>query len=226
MTPTFALERFDWGAPDRLELAGTFSGIDGAPSSEPVLTVQGPDGPRRLPSLQEGDGAGPPADGAPWSAAFAWLEAPVAFERARLELGATLAVDLPAPGGAVDGGALPVEHAPDGDGAGSPPDASGAADRLLAAHRRLEQTRADARRAEEELERAQTYLAAEREREARSEIAALRERIAGLEPVAAELEATRAELDAARTALGDARGAAQAMLARLADPADPASGGR
>ena len=217
MPPTFVLDRFDWGAPDRLELAGTFSGIDGAPSAEPVLTVEGPDGPRRLPALQDGDGDGAPADGAPWSAAFAWLEAPVAFDRARLELGKTLAVDLPAPGEAGDGGARPVEPAPGtGDTAG----------RVLAARRRLERARAGARRAEEELERAQADQAAERDRGAQAEIAALRERIAELEPVAAELEATRADLDAARTALGDARGAAQAMLARLADPADPAAGGR
>ena len=28
--PIFALERFEWGAPDRLELAGRFSGLEAA----------------------------------------------------------------------------------------------------------------------------------------------------------------------------------------------------
>ena len=94
--PMFALDRFEWGAPDRLELVGTFSGLEDRPAAAPVLTVDGPDGPHRLPAV--GDGAGPPADGAPWAAAFAWLEAPVAFDHARLELGPALAVELPGPG--------------------------------------------------------------------------------------------------------------------------------
>ena len=170
--PMFALDRFEWGAPDRLELAGRFSGLQGRPAAEPVLTIHGPDGPHRLPAV--GDGAGPPTDGAPWAAAFAWLEAPVAFDRARLELGPALAVELPGPGQGVSGNSLPVSTAEDGNGAAdvflAAADADGAAGRLrleaqlLDARQELEETRVAAQRAQEELDRAQADLAAERQR--------------------------------------------------------------
>src|SRR3954447_16262350 len=82
--PTFSLERFSWGAPDRLEVTGVFSGVADEASGDPVLAVHGPDGTHRLPAIPEAE-AGPPADGARWTASFAWQEAPVAFRRARLE---------------------------------------------------------------------------------------------------------------------------------------------
>src|SRR4051812_15221441 len=99
--PRFVVERFNWGAPDRLEVAGTFSGLAIEAAGGAVLTVYGEDGSHRLPAID--NGGGPPADGAHWAAEFAWLEAPVAFDRARLELGTSLAVELPAPGGEADG---------------------------------------------------------------------------------------------------------------------------
>src|SRR3954453_20893879 len=83
--PTFSLEHFGWGAPDRLELAGVFSGIGGEAAGDPLLAVQGPDATHRLPAIPRPD-AGPPDDGGRWTAAFAWQEAPVAFDRARLEI--------------------------------------------------------------------------------------------------------------------------------------------
>src|SRR4051794_20677093 len=94
--PTFVVERFGWGAPDRLEVAGTFSGLTIGTPGGAVLTVYGEDGSHRLPAVDAGD-AGSSADGAHWAAEFAWLDAPVAFDRARLELGTSLAVELPAP---------------------------------------------------------------------------------------------------------------------------------
>lgn len=168
--PTFALDRFEWGAPDRLELAGTFFGISDAPAADPVLTVQGPDGTYRLPAVP--NGVGSPADGDPWAAAFAWLEAPVAFDRARLELGAVLAVELPGPGEIEVGSSLPVEQHHEGNGADPAPDAEGAAGRLrmeaqlLDAQQQLEEAHVAARRAEAELDRAHADLADERERAA------------------------------------------------------------
>jgi hypothetical protein len=90
---TFELERFTWGAPDRLELEGRFAGLDRLPADPPVLVVRGAERTQRLPAVAGGDGG---ADGR-WQAAFAWLEAPAAFDGARLELGDAIAVDLPGP---------------------------------------------------------------------------------------------------------------------------------
>jgi hypothetical protein len=221
--PTFTLERFEWGAPDRLELAGTFSGITGDPAGEPVLTVEGPDGPHRLPAVR--DAAGPPSDGAPWAVAFTWLEAPVAFDRARLELGAALAVELPAPGEPGEGGVLLVEHTYDGDGAAAVPDADGAADRmrleaqLLDARQQLEEARVAARRAQEELQRAQEDLAAEREREA-ADAVRFREGLAKVRASAEEAIAAAA-LDRSR-AEEEARAEIAALRERVAE-LEPAS---
>jgi len=90
---TFRLERFEWAEPDRLEIAGSFTGID-APSEPPTLVVHGTDGARRLTGV-----LGEPASAeGPWSAAFLWNEAPVPFESAELELGGGLSVELSAPG--------------------------------------------------------------------------------------------------------------------------------
>ena len=196
--PMFALDRFEWGAPDRLEVAGSFFGLEGRPAAEPVLMVHGPDGPHRLPAIE--DGAGPPADGSQWAAAFAWLEAPVAFDRARLELGPALAVELPAPGQGETGSSLPVSTADD-------PDAGNAAGRLrleaqlLDARQELEETRVAAQRAQEELDRARADLAAERQRGAddaeRFREGLARVRASAEEAIgAAELARSRAEQEA------------------------------
>src|SRR4051794_39229687 len=44
---TFQLDRFEWAAPDRLEIAGSFAGVD-APTVTPTLVVGSGDGVRRL----------------------------------------------------------------------------------------------------------------------------------------------------------------------------------
>jgi hypothetical protein len=90
---TFRLARFEWAAPDRLEIAGAFTGID-TPSGAPTLIVHGADGVRRLTGVPGKRASG---DG-PWSASFLWSEPPVPFEAAELELGGGLSVELSAPG--------------------------------------------------------------------------------------------------------------------------------
>ena len=89
----FQLDRFEWAAPDRLEIAGSFAGIE-APSVAPTLVVGGADGQRRLTATPVDS----PVDGEQWTAAFLWQEPPVPFEEVELELGDGLSVVLPAPG--------------------------------------------------------------------------------------------------------------------------------
>src|SRR5918999_4504730 len=90
----FELSRFVWGAPDQLEVAGTFVGLREPPADAPVLVVHGADGTHRLPAVTENR----PEEGQRWVAAFAWQEAPVAFETAELEFGSDCVVELPEPG--------------------------------------------------------------------------------------------------------------------------------
>src|SRR4051794_30355736 len=90
---TLQLDRFEWAAPDRLEIAGSFAGIE-PPSMAPTLVVGGTDGQRRLTAKPVDS----PADGEQWTAAFLWQEPPVPFEEVELELGDGLSVVLPAPG--------------------------------------------------------------------------------------------------------------------------------
>lgn len=92
----FALERFAWDAPDRLEVSGWFEGVDVELTDPPVLVVEDGDARHRLPAVPERL-SWPPVERQRWWAAFAWSDEPAAFESARLELGAGLAIDLPQP---------------------------------------------------------------------------------------------------------------------------------
>jgi hypothetical protein len=93
---TFDLERFEWAAPDRLQLAGTFSGLDEGAAAAPTLVLHGAERTHRLPAV-EGDGSDAPMDGEPWAATFAWQDVPEAFDAAELELGPDVTVQLPEP---------------------------------------------------------------------------------------------------------------------------------
>jgi DNA repair exonuclease SbcCD ATPase subunit len=154
----FELQRFAWGAPDRLELAGTFTGLDGSPSDLPVLVLTGADRTHRLPAAPD-DVSGAPENGRPWHAAFVWQEAPAAFQAAVLQLGGELAVDLPEPGaddaepGIVE---LPIRLRPGGDRLRLEAE-------LLGAGEELREAQAALRRTEEELARARADLDTERE---------------------------------------------------------------
>src|SRR3954447_2441079 len=206
---TFQLDRFEWAAPDRLEIAGSFAGVD-APSVTPTLVVGSGEGGRRL--------TGTPLDsdvgGEQWTAAFLWQEPPLAFEAAELELGHGLSVVLPAPGSSDE--ALAIRG-------GAPP----AADTLrlqaalLAAEEEAREVQSVHRRALQELARARDDLEAERSAHAadaerfkhglaqvrdageqalaasEAELATLRERVRELEAEVAETAALRAELEQA-----------------------------
>ena len=93
-TETFELKRFVWATPDRLEIEGRFAGLSVEAVNRPVLVLRGDEQTHRLPAI---NGDAPSGDGGDWHAAFAWLEAPTAFDAAELELGDDLLVELPEP---------------------------------------------------------------------------------------------------------------------------------
>jgi hypothetical protein len=90
----FLLERFAWDGPDRLRVSGCWE-VGESPTTEPTtLVVRSGDATHRLAALPECS-AQTRGDGRRWSAAFAWPDAPAAFERAELEIGGALIIDLP-----------------------------------------------------------------------------------------------------------------------------------
>jgi methyl-accepting chemotaxis protein len=180
----FELERFAWGAPDRLELTGKFIGLPEVPGNAPVLVLSGADQVHRLPAVPDSL-SGPPEDGRQWDAAFAWQEAPVAFDVAKLEFGPDIVVELPEPGAArrrsrhqvleltrdqvEEGG--DTDHEPDRAEA-PPPKAAVPGDgverlrlqaELLTTEEALREVQATLQRTQEELTRARNDLGSERE---------------------------------------------------------------
>src|SRR3954469_17693225 len=90
----FALERFELSAEERLEVVGRWEGLEGRRMGRPVLTVVETDGRRRrLTALPGGQLSSTHA----WRAAFAWQGDPASIDRAELELGRRLVVELPPP---------------------------------------------------------------------------------------------------------------------------------
>ena len=93
----FELERFQWSAPDRLEVEGRWFGVRGRRFVRPVLTVQVRGRRTRLlASLEHKPWTAD--EGESWLAAFPWQGSHDDVGEAELEVGA-LTVDLPAPGG-------------------------------------------------------------------------------------------------------------------------------
>lgn len=186
MGETFELERFEWQAPDRLEIAGKFHGLEQSPDGAPVLVVTGDGAAHQLDSVDESV-SGPPEDGKSWQAEFAWDEAPVGIEAAVLEFGHGMMIELPAPGAkqtrrrpqfidvrraeedAAPGEAdaehdAPAEHdvAPDAEASvGTAGHIAVEAD-LVAAEARIQQLRAALQRVEVDLDRARADLELER----------------------------------------------------------------
>jgi hypothetical protein len=219
--PSFELTRFAWATPDQLDVSGVFNGLDGEQPGAPALVVRGSNGEHRLPAVSV---SGDPADGARWTAAFAWQEVPDEVEDARLEFEGGLRVELPPPATERE----PVRVAVDGTPA-EPATAIGMQAALLAAEEEVREWQTTARQAEAELARVSEDLATERQgraadaerfrealekfrasaeaavgeeastREAlESQLAASRERIAELERGAAETDAVRLEAENAR----------------------------
>jgi hypothetical protein len=229
-TVSFRLERFDWAAPDRMELAGRFVGLgDDAPDDPPVLVVRGPEHTRRLPAVPDSV-SGSPTGGERWGAAFAWEDAPTAFEAAELELGPDFIVALPEPGSrrrSVRHQVLEVHREDAPDKAVSP---APAAERLrlqadlAAAHEETRGLRIELARLHEDLDNTRAALEAERARAAesadgfRDALAAVR--ASGEEALAAADEA-RAVDEGERERFQDVR----AELVRLVERLGPGDAG-
>jgi hypothetical protein len=228
----FALERFELSGEDRLEVVGRWEGLEGRRMGRPVLTVVDVGGRRRriaaLP--RELDRA------QPWRASFAWEGDVTGIERAELELGRRLVVELPPPRrrrrrtGSIE----PVRAVED---------AAALAEQLAAARAEADDLRERLRLAREGIvERDQRLMAAQagaaqeaedatsRLEAERAEAAELRTRLAearedaervrseAAQAIAAEAEETerlRGELDGARGESERALGAERAETLRL-----------
>jgi hypothetical protein len=210
----FELERFAWESPDRLELSGRFIGLPEGSAEAPVLVVVDRDRVHRLPAVVDDD-AGPPEEGRPWRAAFAWQDAPVAFDFAELQLGSDIVVELPKPD------LRRTRFRRGGRSAAEQPSPE-----LRKARKQIKAKDATIEKLRGELE-----AAAARHTEARAELDELRERVAMLgraleeaDQLRAELERTREEAHAARaqlsqtrSAVDEARTEAEHLLGRLSD---------
>jgi hypothetical protein len=90
------IERFEWAAPERIEIAGYWSGLRGRRFVRPTLVLKGEGAPRRLLALLEHK-PWTAHEGEEWVAAFAWEGEAVKFEGAQLNVGSGIDLDLPAP---------------------------------------------------------------------------------------------------------------------------------
>jgi hypothetical protein len=230
---TFDLERFEWAAPDRLQLAGTFSGLDDDAAAAPILVLHGAERTHRLPVVED---ESPPADGEPWTGTFAWQDAPEAFNTAELELGEDVSIELPEPragqrpfGGQrlqVRQAAEPEPEESSQNGNGPPPPAAERLrlqSELVAAQEEARELRAALERAEAELGRAREDLQAERDRQT-ADAERFREGLASVQASAEEAlaaeqhgaEQMRAELEAATAARQDAQDTVDELREKLA----------
>jgi hypothetical protein len=233
---TFELERFAWGAPDRLQVSGRFTGLGDVPEGDPVLVVWGPEREHRLQALPDSV-TGSLEDGSSWSAEFAWQEPPVAFDVARLELGPEIVVELPEPSARrrwsrgqtlevqdagtseqAEGTEL-VETSPGTELVETGPERGVERVRLetelLAAQEEIRELQAAAAQAREELARAREDLKSERERHA-GDAERYREGLAKVRASAADaLAVQQSTAEQVESALREARTAIEAKDADL-----------
>src|SRR2546423_13673538 len=90
------LDRFEWTAPDRLEVAGRWFGVRGLRFMRPTLELHGTDDHQRLLALLEHK-PWAAEDGDEWIAAFPYVGGPEDFADAQLTGTPSLAGDLPPP---------------------------------------------------------------------------------------------------------------------------------
>jgi len=105
----FELERFAWTPPDRLEVVGRWSGLEGRRLGRPVLTLGVGDEKIRLTAHPGGHFS----RSGTWSAVFSYDGKPEEIAGAELEIGRRLVIDLPPPRrrkAAVDSAALDQER--------------------------------------------------------------------------------------------------------------------
>ena len=231
MVVTFDLERFEWAAPDRLQLAGTFSGLGDGEAAAPTLVLHGAEHTHRLPVVEDDS---VPEDGEAWTGVFAWQDAPEAFETAELELGPDVSITLPEPRAGqrpFGGQRLRVRQAAEpaaeeGKQNGSHPPAAERLrlqSELVAAQEEARELRAALERAEAEASRAREDLQAERERQS-ADSERFREGLASVQASAEEAlaaeqhsaEELRAELDAAVAAREESEAAMEPLRKQLA----------
>jgi hypothetical protein len=106
----FELERFGWTPPDRLEVVGRWSGLEGRRLGRPVLTLAVGDDKVRLTAHPGGHFS----RSGRWTALFTYDGQPEEVAGAELEVGRRLVIDLPPPRrrkAPVDTGELETERA-------------------------------------------------------------------------------------------------------------------
>jgi hypothetical protein len=92
----FEVERFEWVAPDRLEVAGRWFGLRGHRFLRPTLDVEVAGERRRMLAVLEHK-PWAAEEGEEWLAAFEWAGAPAKLDDAELTVSPDLSVQLPLP---------------------------------------------------------------------------------------------------------------------------------
>jgi len=87
---SFTLVRFEWTPPDRLDVAGAWSGIERGDLSDVTIVLHCRGSMHRLEAVR-----GVFNNPRNWSVGFAWRGDPASVERAELVLGGSLVVELP-----------------------------------------------------------------------------------------------------------------------------------
>ena len=98
---TFEVDRFEWSAPDTLEVRGRWHGLRGHRFLRPTLDVQAVGQRRRMLAVLEHK-PWAAEEGEEWVAAFLWTGPPARLEDAELTVSPDLAVQLPLPDGPED----------------------------------------------------------------------------------------------------------------------------
>lgn len=202
----FEVDRFEWSAPDTLEVRGRWFGLRGHRFLRPTLDVQVAGQRRRMLAVLEHK-PWAAEEGEEWIAAFLWTGPPARLEDAELTVSPDLAVQLPLPEGLEE----------DDDDAAAP-----AGERRPARRPRTAVLEAELAAALAEVDRRDEELA--RVRESHSESAReLRERARTAQETARQLES---ELQRSRDQLAAVEAQTETKLADLRKERDAAVAAR